>query len=93
MHIDLGGKDAGSRTAFGNPANAANGYDKGTFFVYDPQVSVERDGSWTQAQLLTIILPAVGGALLLVGAALYYRRYRKTKKTKATTESTPPSHV
>jgi len=83
VHIGLGGKDADSRTAFGNPANAANGYDKGTFFVYDPQVSVERDGtSWTQAQLLTIILPAVGGVLLLVGATLYYRRYCKSKGAK-----------
>jgi hypothetical protein len=83
VHIALGGNDADSRTAFGNPANAANGYDKGTFFIYDPKVSVEGAGGWTQRQLLTIILPVAGGLLLLVLAAFCHRRYR-ARKSKTT---------
>ncbi|GMH75736.1 hypothetical protein TL16_g06856 [Triparma laevis f. inornata] len=39
FHIELGGTDEGSRTVFGNPANDQTyGWEKGTFFMYDPEV-------------------------------------------------------
>lgn len=40
LHVPLGGTTAGSRTTFGSPANSANGFDAGAFFIYDPRVGV-----------------------------------------------------
>ena len=41
FEISLGGPDASSRTVFGNPPNADDGWSEGVFFVYDPEIDVE----------------------------------------------------
>jgi len=48
FHIELGGQTLSERTVFGNPTNAANnGWDAGTFFIYDPRVTTDpADINW-----------------------------------------------
>mmetsp|Transcript_23985 Transcript_23985/g.49872 ORF Transcript_23985/g.49872 Transcript_23985/m.49872 type:complete len:566 (-) Transcript_23985:45-1742(-) len=40
FHVELGGTTEASRTVFGNPENdVAEGWQKGTFFMYDPEAT------------------------------------------------------
>jgi hypothetical protein len=65
FHIELGGQTEASRTVFGNPANAIeHGWEKGTFFMYDPEAV--GTGPAFVAQLDWPIIAAMGGGLLLV---------------------------
>ena len=42
FHFDLGGETLASRTALGNPDNdQVTGMERGTFFVYDPDITVQ----------------------------------------------------
>ena len=43
FHVELGGQTLEERTVFGDPQNSANGYDSGTFFLYDPEVLPDDD--------------------------------------------------
>ena len=66
--IDLGGKEIEERSLFGNPPNdAAHGFEKGVFFIYDP--AVEFDGMVDSATAI-IIWSVVGGIVLLLVVGL-----------------------
>eukprot|EP00937_MAST-01D_sp_MAST-1D-sp2_P001089 g1089.t1 len=83
FHIDLGGRSRASRTLFGNPANdAANGLERGTFFMYDPTAFVPGDVGASTSGLDNGAAVALGalGALAAVGAAAGFVHWRRRRR-------------
>eukprot|EP00949_MAST-11_sp_MAST-11-sp1_P000180 g180.t1 len=83
FHIELEDED-GQRTVFGNPENdIERGWLKGSFFMYDPEVSTPQgSGSGLALDTWVIVLIIVGGVLVLgiiVGAVIAFTKKSKSK--------------
>jgi len=84
FHIELGGQTEASRTVFGNPENDVNeGWERGTFFMYDPEVVGNgpelKEFPWRWVILAVV---ATGIPLCCACCCLCCRRRMRAKRKK-----------
>jgi len=82
FHIELGGETEAERTVFGNPENSNWGWERGTFFLYDPSITAtdatgagSGSGSEEVDVPMEVFVVIVVAILVVVVAMLVARRY------------------